>query len=48
MKKVFFITMTVVFALVGIVWASMRDYTTAGWAFVLALVCAYWAIRKNK
>ncbi len=48
MKNVFFIIMTIVFALMGIIWLSMGDNVTGGSAIVLCLVCAYWAARNRK
>ena len=47
-KRILYAILAVIFAFVGFVYVSMGDNTTGGAAILLFIICAFWAIRKQR
>ncbi len=47
-KRILYAILAVIFAFVGFAYVSMGDNVTGGSAILLFIICAFWAIRKNR
>lgn len=47
-KRILYAILAVIFAFVGFAYVSMGDNVTGGSAILLFIICAFWALRKQR